>query len=169
MENENTINAPQSALMIHNQYIKDMSLEIPLAPEIFKEMKQGPEMHMDISMSNKKLEGDNTYEISLVTKMNGNLADKPLFIIELTYSAIVSINVAPEHMELVMMIELPRLLFPFVRSIIANSLSQAGLPPVLISPIDFVAMYQARKAKEAEAANHSAPADEAKDKKKKKK
>ncbi len=169
MEKENTINAPQSALMIHNQYIKDMSIEIPLAPEIFKEMTQAPQMHMDISMNNKKLEGENDFEISLVTKMNGNLGEKPLFIIELTYSAIVSVNVAPEYMEPIMMIELPRLLFPFVRSIIANSLSQAGLPPVLISPIDFVAMYQARKAKEAENANQSAPAEETKDKKKKKK
>ena len=61
-----------------------------------------------------------------------------------------TINVAPEHLEPVIYIEIPRLLFPFVRSIIANSLSEAGLPPMMLAPIDFVALYAAKKAKEKE-------------------
>lgn len=150
--NETKVNAGQSALMIHSQYIKDMSLEIPLAPEIFKEMKQAPSVHVDFGMSHKKLE-DGNYEISLTAKMDADIADKKLFILELTYGALVTINVPAEHLEPVMYIEIPRLLFPFARSIIANSLSQAGLPPMMLSPIDFVAMYNAKKAKEAENAD----------------
>ena len=57
-------------------------------------------------------------------------------------------RIPEEHVEPVLYIELPRMLFPFVRSIIANNLSSAGLPPLLISPIDFAALYSARKAKE---------------------
>lgn len=151
-EKQNTVNVEQPALMIHSQYIKDMSLEIPMAPQIFAEMNQAPNVKIDFSMGNKKLEGNN-YEVTLTAKLNADINDKKLFIVELTYGSVVTVNVPEEHFEPVMYIELPRLLFPFVRSIIANSLSAAGLPAMLISPIDFVAMYNTKKAKEAEAAN----------------
>ena len=134
--------------MIHSQYIKDMSLEIPLAPEIFKEMNQNPSVHVDFGMGNTKME-DGNYNVSMTVKMNANLGEKKLFIIELTYSSVITANVPEEYLEPVLHIEVPRLMFPFVRSIIANSLSAAGLPPMLISPVDFVALYNARKAKEA--------------------
>ena len=150
---ENTKANEQPGLMIHNQYIKDMSLEIPMAPQIFAEMNQAPNVHIDISMGNKKLEGEgNNYEVTLTVKMDADLKDKKLFILELTYGTVITINVAQEHFEPIMFIEVPRLLFPFVRSIVANSLSSAGLPPIMISPIDFVAMYNAKKVKEAEEA-----------------
>lgn len=150
-DNQNSVNAEQSALVIQSQYIKDMSLEIPLAPQIFAEMNQAPNVHIDISMGNRKLEG-NTYEVTLTAKMDADLKDKKLFIVELTYGAVATVNVPQEHFEPIMYIELPRLLFPFVRSIVANSLSAAGLPAIMISPIDFVAMYNAKKAREAEQA-----------------
>lgn len=152
-EKQNTVNAEQPALMIHSQYIKDMSLEIPMAPQIFAEMNKAPNVKIDFSMGNKKLE-DNNYEVTLTAKMNADVNNKKLFIVEITYGAVATVNVPEEHFEPVMFIELPRLLFPFVRSIIANSLSAAGLPALMISPIDFVAMYNAKKAKEAEAAKN---------------
>ena len=149
---ENTEKTQQPALVIHSQYIKDLSLEIPLAPEIFKEMKQAPNVHVDISIDSKKLP-DEAYNTILNAKIDADLGEKKLFIVELSYAAVASVNVAPEHLEPVLYIELPRLLFPFVRSIIANSLSEAGLPPMMLSPIDFVALYNAKKAKEAETNN----------------
>lgn len=150
-KNQNSVKVEQNALVIHSQYIKDLSLEIPLAPQIFSEMTKAPNVNIDISMSNKKLDGNN-YEVTLTAKLNADIDDKKLFIIETTYGAVATVNVPEEHFEPVMYIELPRLLFPFVRSIIANSLSAAGLPAMLISPIDFVALYHSKKAKEAEAA-----------------
>ncbi|MBR1600942.1 MAG: protein-export chaperone SecB [Alphaproteobacteria bacterium] len=154
-DNKNSENTNQVALMIHSQYIKDMSIEIPMAPQIFAEMNQAPNVHIDISMGNRKLE-DNNYEVTLTAKMDADIKDKKLFIVEITYGAVATVNVPEEHFEPIMYIELPRLLFPFVRSIVANSLSAAGLPAMLISPIDFVAMYNAKKAKEAEnAANNN--------------
>lgn len=143
------------ALMIHTQYIKDFSLEIPLAPEIFKQVNVAPSVHVDISISNKKLD-DGNFDVSLKIKMDADLADKKFFIVELTYSAVAAVNVPAEHLEPVLYIELPRLLFPYARSIISNSLAEASLPPMMLSPIDFVALYQAKKAKEAEmAANNN--------------
>lgn len=144
-----SVNVEQNALFIQTQYIKDFSLEIPLAPAIFKEVNQAPNVHIDFSMNHQHLE-DNNYNINLTAKLNADVGDKKFFIVELTYSAVATVNVAPEHLEPVIYIEIPRLLFPFVRSIIANSLSEAGLPPMMLAPIDFVALYAAKKAKEKE-------------------
>ena len=146
----NNTQAQMPALVIHSQYIKDMSLEIPLAPEIFQEMNKSPDIHVDISMNNKPLQ-DNTYNVTLKAKLDADLGEKKLFIVELSYASVVSVNVPSEQLEPVLYIELPRLLFPFVRSIIANSLSAAGLPPIMLNPIDFVSLYNAKKAQEAQA------------------
>lgn len=153
-KSENTQNN-QPGLVIHSQYIKDMSLEIPLAPAIFKEMNKAPNVHVDINMNSNKLE-DGNYNVTLNVKMNADIEDKKLFIIELSYAAVAAVNVPEEHLEPVLYIELPRLLFPFARSIVANSLSDAGLPPMMLTPIDFVALYNAKKAQEAQKAASNA-------------
>ena len=151
-EEKNTVDVEQQlGIMIHSQYIKDMSLEIPYAPEIFKEMNKNPEVHVDISLDNKPADKD-VYEVALTVKINADLGEKKLFIFELTYACLATVKVPEEHLEPVLYIEVPRLLFPFVRSIIANNMSEAGLPAMLITPIDFVALYNTKKAKEAEKA-----------------
>ena len=142
-------NQAQPAIMIRNQYIKDMSLEIPLAPAIFKEVNENqPEIHVDMGMKSDVQE-DGSYVVSLETKMDADVNGKKLFILELTYCSNLTLNIPEEHKEPILMIELPRLMFPFVRSIVATSLANAGLPPLMLNPIDFAAMYQDKKAKEA--------------------
>ena len=144
-------NQAQPAIMIRNQYIKDMSLEIPFAPAIFKEVNNNqPEIHVDMGMKSDVQE-DGSYVVSLETKMGADVNGKKLFILELTYCSNLILNVPEEHKEPILMIELPRLMFPFVRSIVATSLANAGLPPLMLNPIDFAAMYQDKKAKEAAA------------------
>lgn len=144
-------NQAQPAIMIRNQYIKDMSLEIPFAPAIFKEVNNNqPEIHVDMGMKSDVQE-DGSYVVSLETKMDADVNGKKLFILELTYCSNLILNVLEEHKEPILMIELPRLMFPFVRSIVATSLANAGLPPLMLNPIDFAAMYQDKKAKEAAA------------------
>lgn len=150
MENNENNQHQQAGLMILSQYIKDMSLEIPLAPQIFKEMTQAPNVQVEFNMKHEQLE-DGNFNITLNTKLDANVGEKKLFIIELAYAAVASVNVPQEHLEPVLEIELPRLLFPFVRSVISHSLSEAGLPPMMLSPIDFVSLYNAKKAKQAEA------------------
>ena len=79
-EEKNTVDVEQQlGIMIHSQYIKDMSLEIPYAPEIFKEMNKNPEVHVDISLANKPADKD-VYEVALTVKINADLGEKKLFI-----------------------------------------------------------------------------------------
>lgn len=137
----------QPGMLILSQYIKDMSIEIPFAPEIFGEITDAPHVDVDISMTNRQIKGNN-YEVLLNTKINADTNGKKVFIIELSYGAVATLNLPEEALEPVLYIELPRLIFPFVRTIVANSLQAAGLPPILLSPIDFVSMYQAKKAQE---------------------
>lgn len=146
-DNPESQNSDNNALpiVVHTQYIKDMSLEIPHAPEIFRNLDQNPEINIDVNVDAKHLH-DNFFNIALVIKINGIIKSQPLFVMDLEYAAIVSINNVPqEHLEPVLLVEIPRLLFPFARSIITTTLINGGLPPFMINPIDFVAMFHNRK------------------------
>lgn len=146
MDNEQN-NATQNNLppiLIHTQYIKDFSLEIPHAPEIFRELTTAPKIDVQVQVNGKHLH-DDFHNVSLNYTLNGNINDKPLFILELEYAAVVSLTVPEEHIKPILMVEIPRMLFPFVREIVANAMINAGLPPVMLNPIDFAAMLQNRE------------------------
>ena len=145
MSEENKNQAP--AIIINNQYIKDLSLEIPLAPEIFRENVQAPKINLEVDINAKNLE-ETYYNVDLNIRINGDFEEKKLFILELTYSSVVNVNVPKEHVEPVLLIEIPRLMFPFARNIVTQCLTEGGLPPFMINPIDFAAIYAAKKLKE---------------------
>lgn len=142
---DNNSESIQPAVVINNQYIKDLSLEIPHAPEIFAKLSQQPSLKVDIDVQTKHL-GETAYNVALNIALNGDIEDEKLFILELSYAAVVDLNVPQEHTEAVLAIEIPRLLFPFARNIITQCLVEGGLPPFMLSPIDFAAVYHARKA-----------------------
>ena len=135
-------------IVIQNQYIKDLSMEIPHAPEIFKKMQgQNPQVNVEVNVEAKKLPEDHVFNAVLNIAINGDIEKEKAFILELSYAAVVSLNVPEEHLEPVLMVEIPHMLYPFARQIVAQTMSNAGLPPLLLNPIDFMAMYQAKKAK----------------------
>lgn len=134
-------------IVFNNQYIKDLSLEIPHAPQIFKEIKEQPKVGLDINIQSQNLE-ENIYNVLLNINLNADVQEKKLFILELTYGAVVSLNIPEEHIEPVLGIEIPRLMFPFARSVVSSCLTEGGLPPIMLNPIDFAALYAARKKKE---------------------
>jgi preprotein translocase subunit SecB len=143
----------QPPLIINGQYIKDLSFEIPGAPGIYGEMQgQNPDIpiHVDITASTMR---DNTFEVVLHLKVEAKLSDsKPVFLIELAYGGIFTVNVAPEHVQAMLLIECPRMMFPFARNIIADLTRDGGFPPLMIQPIDFVQLFRARvEAAQAEA------------------
>jgi len=157
----------QMALMINSQYIKDLSLEIPHAPQIFAEVKSQPSIKVDINVQPAKL-ADNLYTVNLNLNLNGETEGKALFILELTYAAAVTLNVPAEHLEAVLNIEIPRLIYPYARNVVTQCLMESGLPPIMLSPLDFAAIYAARQ--NAAAAQAEEPAnDESKKAAKKKK
>ena len=144
MENANE-NRPQApAVAVHNQYIRDLSLEIPHAPEIFKKLNKEPQIKIDVNINAAPVEG-NVYNVELAFRIDGDVGDEKFFILEMTYGGIVSLNVPEEHKEPVLMIEIPHMLFPYARQAITNTLFNGGLPPLMLNPIDFVAMYNARR------------------------
>ena len=141
--NDNTPENALPAITINSQYIKDLSLEIPYAPEIFKEMTSQPNLKVDVSIESKKI--DESYNVTLKVNLNGDINDKKLFVLELSYAALVTLNVPQEHIEPVIAVEIPRLLFPFARNIVTQCLTEGGLPSLMLNPIDFAALYMARK------------------------
>lgn len=138
-DNQKKDNTQQLPIVIHTQYIKDLSLEIPHAPEIFRELTMAPSVDVQVEVNANKMH-DNFNNVSLTYRLNGNLNDKKLFILELEYAAVVAVNVPEEHVKPVLMVEIPRMMFPFVRSIVANAMIDAGLPPVMLNPVDFAAI-----------------------------
>ncbi len=135
----------QPPIVIHTQYIKDLSLEIPHAPEVFRNLNQAPAVNIHVDVNANHMH-ENFFNVELRIAMDGDLIDEKLFILEMKYAAVVSLNIPQEHVEPVLLVEIPRMLFPFARSIVTNALVDGGLPPFMLNPIDFMAMYQNRKA-----------------------
>jgi preprotein translocase subunit SecB len=130
---------------IGHQYIKDLSFEVPNAPHVF-ETKAPPEVTVNVDVGVRQV-AEATYEVTLKTEAHGESNGTPLFIVELVYAGLIQVSGAPpEHLQPILMIEGPRMLFPFARNIIASLTRDGGLPPLMISPIDFVALYRDRLA-----------------------
>jgi preprotein translocase subunit SecB len=137
-------------LALNVQYTKDLSFEVPGAPEIFATLREQPRVDIQLDVQARALQdGSGVFEVSLQVradaKANLNDAEQTCFIAELTYCGIFTVNVPPEQVEPVLLVECPRLLFPFARNILADVTRDGGFPPVLLAPIDFVALWQSRR------------------------
>jgi preprotein translocase subunit SecB len=127
------------------QYIKDLSFE-NINP-IFKmeSSSEQPKIDVQLKINIEKGKEKNKFDVALITEINAKL-DKPLFIMELNYTGEFIINgFADDAVEPVLYTECPRLLFPFARSIIANTVSEGGFPPLYLAPVDFADLYQQQK------------------------
>jgi preprotein translocase subunit SecB len=82
-------------------------------------------------------------------RINAKVAEEPLFIFELSYAAACTVKIPDENKEPVLYIEIPRMLFPYARQIISSNLAEAGLPPLMLTPVDFAAVYKAKKEQQA--------------------
>jgi len=131
---------------IHTQYIKDMSVENPNAPRIFMEMENAPEVSVNLDVNVQQIQGE-TYEVSLQVEVSATAEQRTAFVVELNYGGLVSLhNVSSqERREGLLLIETPQFLFPFARAIVSAASRDAGFPPLLISPIDFVRLYHQRR------------------------
>ena len=135
---------PQAPLQIavNSQYVKDFSFESPAAPQIFGPSLSAPTLNMGVNVTTRVL-ADNVYEVMLVLKLDAQLDGKTAFIAELHYGGAFSIPPLPEeHLKYILLVEAPRLLFPFARAIVANAVRDGGFPQILIAPIDFAGMFQ---------------------------
>jgi preprotein translocase subunit SecB len=129
-------------LNVLTQYIKDFSFENPNAPRSLTPPQQPPAINIQINVNVKGL-AENEYEVELKIDGKADSGGNVLFGFELTYAGVFRIqNVAQENLHPLVMIECPRLLFPFAREIVATAVRDGGFPPLLIDPIDFVSLYR---------------------------
>lgn len=126
------------------QYTKDLSFENPRAPMSLQGQQQQPEINIAINVNATPL-GETEYEVALKIEANAKVPDGILFNVELLYAGIYRITgVSEENIHPVVLIECPRLLFPFARQIIAEATRDGGFPPLMVDPVDFTALYRQR-------------------------
>lgn len=144
-ENENDFGGNSAALPSINvltQYIKDLSFENPNAPASLQPQDTPPNIELQVSVGGKPV-GDNEFEVEL--KLNGDAksGNQVLFAFELDYCGIFRLmNIPQDQLHPAVMIECPRLLFPFARQIVADAVRNGGFPALYMDPIDFVALYR---------------------------
>ena len=143
--NSNNINLK---FLINAQYLKDLSFENPHAPDSLRNIKSNPTFKIDADVKSRTLpdHGKNIYEVELTVKCETKSDKDVLFLVEGVYSGIFTIeNAEDDILDKILLIECPKFLFPFLRAIIANSTREAGFPPLMIAPLDFIGMYENKK------------------------
>lgn len=129
-------------VVIHAQYIKDLSFENPNAVAALTNPGQQPNVEIGVQVNGQKI-NDAQYEVALQLTANAKTEENQIFLVDLTYAGIVSVSdVEPEEVNPLIMIEGPRLLFPFARAIISNITRDGGFMPLNLQPVDFVAVYR---------------------------
>ncbi len=135
-----------SNIKVISQYIKDLSFEVPSAPENFLNQQQTkPDLGVSIDIDAKKIAAD-IFEITLKIKATAEEKQKKIFICEIAYCGLFSIqNIEEKMLEQVLLIYCPNLLFPYLRRIVANLTTDGGFPSLTLDPIDFAALYARRQ------------------------
>ena len=142
-------------VLVQTQYIKDLSFENPRAPGSFEPSQTRPEIQVRVDVRAQGV-GDDRYEVALQLHVDAKAGEQTVFMTELTYAGLfVMQNVPKENLQAILLVEGPRLLFPFARRIVADATRDGGFPPLMIDPIDFLALYRRRQQAQAE----SRPAD----------
>jgi preprotein translocase subunit SecB len=141
----------QAQFRVVAQYSKDFSFENPNAPQSLMQQQAAPTMNIQVNVAPKQL-SNTDFEVELKLDGKAETGGTVLFAFELNYAGIFHLQgIPPESVGPLLMIECPRLLFPFAREIIAAAVISGGYPPLMLDPIDFVALYQQRAAQQPQA------------------
>ncbi len=138
----------QPLFSIEKLYVKDLSLEVPGAPQIFLE-RESPQVDLQIHHNASKVE-DGIFNAVLTVTVTAKIGEKTVFLVEAAQGGIFVIrNVPDSDMEAVLAITCPNILFPYAREVISDAVVRAGFPPVLLNPVNFEALYQAQRQQQA--------------------
>lgn len=128
------------------QYTKDLSFENPNAPRSLQPQASAPPINVQVNVNAKQLSAEE-FEVELKLDGIAGETSNVLFRFDLTYCGVFRLeNIPQEHIHPAIMIECPRMLFPFARQIVAEAVQNGGFPPFLLNPVDFVGLYQQRMA-----------------------
>lgn len=145
--------APQVKMSILAQFVRDMSFENALAQKGLQSAEVAPEIQVQVSLDARKRAVEHQFEVTTkfrITSKNKN-DDATLYLLEVDYGGIFHVEGIPEeHLHAFLLIECPRLLFPYVRRIVSDVTRDGGFPPFMLEPVDFAALYRANMARAAE-------------------
>jgi preprotein translocase subunit SecB len=147
----------QPVFSIEKVYVKDLSLEIPNAPQAFLE-REAPTVDIQLHHNTSSVE-EGIYQTVLTVTVTAKVAERTLFLIEVGQAGIFSIrNVPANELDAVLGIACPNILFPYAREVVADVVTRAGFPPVVLNPVNFEAIYQ--QGREGQPQASAAPASQ---------
>lgn len=152
----------QPRMQVLAQFIKDMSFENIAAQKGLGEGDQTPDIQVQVNLDAKKRSNENQYDVTTKLEVNAKTKSegKPIFLMELEYTGVFQVeNVPDEQLHPFLMIECPRMLFPFLRRIVSDITRDGGFPPLNLETIDFLALYRSELARRAQAEAASKTAD----------
>lgn len=133
-------------LILNAQYIKDLSFENPRAPQSLIQQSAQPEVEINVDVKARNL-GPEFYEVVLTINATARAQGETVFLVELAYGSVVTVkNATAEMLPALILVETPRIAFPFARAIIANATRDGGFPPLMINPIDFAELLRRQQA-----------------------
>ena len=143
--------AVQPSMRILAQYLKDLSFENPAAPQSLAPQSTAPEISIGVNVNARNL-APTDFEVELQLEAKAQAQGKIIFAAEMKYAGLFRLeNFPPDMLHPAVLVECPRMLFPFARQILAEATRQGGFPPLMLDPIDFAGMYQKRMAQQSTA------------------
>jgi preprotein translocase subunit SecB len=129
-------------LIINAQYVKDLSFENPRAPQSLIQPGTQPQVDINVDVNARNLAPE-VFEVALTINASARVNNDPIFLVELVYGAVVTVkNAAEAIVPTLVLVETPRIIFPFARAVIADATRDGGFPPLMINPIDFAALLR---------------------------
>lgn len=142
---------PAREVVINAQYIKDLSFENPRAPQSLLQQQQQPEVQVGINVKAQNI-APGFFEVLITINAEAKSNNERIFLVELAYGAVASLNNVPEaEMPAALLVEAPRLIFPFARAIIANATRDGGFLPLMLQPIDFAQLLRQQQLQQQQA------------------
>ena len=133
----------QPVFSIEKIYVKDLSIEVPNAPQVFLE-RETPSIEVQIQSAAQAV-GEGLFEVALTITVNAKEGEKAFFLVEVVKAGIYQIRNVPEaDMEPILAVACPNILFPYARETISDAVNRAGFPPVILAPVNFESLYQQR-------------------------
>ena len=137
----------QPVFSIEKIYVKDLSLEVPNAPQIFMS-NDAPQLEVQLSQAVQSMDGA-LFEVTLKVTVTAKAGDKTMFLVEVAQAGIFQIrNVPQAELDPILGMVCPNVLFPYARETVSDTVNRAGFPPVLLAPVNFEALYQQRMAEQ---------------------
>ncbi|HZR68168.1 MAG TPA: protein-export chaperone SecB [Burkholderiales bacterium] len=152
--------AQQPVFSIEKIYVKDLSVEVPAAPQVFLQPEQS-QLEVQLEQQNEQV-ADGLYEVTLTVTVTAKSGAKTLFLVEAAQAGIFQIrNVGDDNLGAVIGMLCPNVLFPYARETVSDTVNRAGFPPVNLAPVNFEAIYQQRLAQQQAQAPQTAGAQPA--------